>query len=135
MIATMCRESSRLRWSISSWLFIAITLPIVCDEIKRAARTRQETRGARDRQIVRLCSITATEYALLRILVQHHGKVVTHRQLLQEVWGPQAEEQSQYLRVYMNHLRKKLEPAPGSPKLIRTESGIGYRLDEGLTSA
>jgi two-component system KDP operon response regulator KdpE len=75
--------------------------------------------------------LTATEYALLRILVQHHGKVVTHRQLLREVWGPQAEEQSQYLRVYMNHLRKKLEPAPGSPRLIKTESGIGYRLAEG----
>jgi two-component system KDP operon response regulator KdpE len=75
--------------------------------------------------------LTATEYALLRILVQHHGKVVTHRQLLREVWGPQAEEQSQYLRVYMNHLRKKLEPTPGSPRLIKTESGIGYRLAEG----
>lgn len=73
--------------------------------------------------------LTATEYALLRILVQNYGKVVTHRQLLREVWGPQAEEQSQYLRVYMNHLRKKIEPTPGTSKLIRTESGVGYRLE------
>jgi len=72
--------------------------------------------------------LTATEYALLRVLAQHHGKVVTHRQLLREVWGPKAEEQSQYLRVYMNHLRKKLELDPGRPNLIQTEPGIGYRL-------
>ena len=72
--------------------------------------------------------LTATEYALLRILAQNHGKVVTHRQLLREVWGPQAEEQSQYLRVYMNHLRKKIESASDSFKLIKTEPGIGYRL-------
>jgi len=73
--------------------------------------------------------LTATEYALLRVLTQHHGKVVTHRQLLREVWGPQAEEQSQYLRVYMNHLRKKIEAGPGGPKIIRTESGVGYRVE------
>jgi two-component system KDP operon response regulator KdpE len=72
--------------------------------------------------------LTATEYALLKILAQHAGKIVTHKQLLREVWGPNAEEQSQYLRVYMTHLRKKLEPANSREKLLRTESGIGYRL-------
>jgi two-component system KDP operon response regulator KdpE len=72
--------------------------------------------------------LTATEYALLKILAQHAGKVVTHKQLLREVWGPNAEEQSQYLRVYMAHLRKKIEPADTQEKLLRTESGIGYRL-------
>jgi len=72
--------------------------------------------------------LTPTEYALLKILAQHAGKVVTHKQLLREVWGPNAEEQSQYLRVYMTHLRKKLEPGNGHEKLLRTESGIGYRL-------
>ena len=72
--------------------------------------------------------LTATEYALLRVLARHQGKVVTHRQLLREVWGPKAEEQSQYLRVYMNHLRKKLETDPSRPNLIQTEPGIGYRL-------
>jgi two-component system KDP operon response regulator KdpE len=71
--------------------------------------------------------LTATEYALLRELVRHAGKVVTHKQLLRAVWGPNAEEQSQYLRVYITHLRKKLE-TKASGKLIQTEPGIGYRL-------
>jgi two-component system, OmpR family, KDP operon response regulator KdpE len=72
--------------------------------------------------------LTVTEYALLKILAQHAGKVITHKQLLREVWGPNSEEQSQYLRVYMTHLRKKIEPADARDKLLRTESGIGYRL-------
>lgn len=72
--------------------------------------------------------LTATEYALLKILAQHAGKVVTHKQLLREVWGPNAESQSQYLRVYMAHLRKKLEIPDAPEKLLKTESGIGYRL-------
>ena len=72
--------------------------------------------------------LTATEYALLKVLAQHAGRVVTHKQLLREVWGPNAENQSQYLRVYVTHLRKKIE-IPGAPeKLLKTESGIGYRL-------
>lgn len=72
--------------------------------------------------------LTPTEYALIKILAQHAGKVVTHKQLLREVWGPTAEEQSQYLRVYMTHLRKKIEPAGTRETFLRTESGIGYRL-------
>jgi two-component system KDP operon response regulator KdpE len=72
-------------------------------------------------------SLTATEFALLRVLVQHAGRVVTHKFLLRTVWGPAAEEQSQYLRVYITHLRRKLETDPGR-RLIRTETGIGYRL-------
>ena len=72
--------------------------------------------------------LTATEYALLRLLVLHAGKVVTHRQLLREVWGPDYEEQTHYLRVYMAHLRDKLEPNPARPQMLTTESGIGYRL-------
>jgi two-component system KDP operon response regulator KdpE len=72
--------------------------------------------------------LTATEYALLKILAQHAGKVITHKQLLREVWGPNAEEQAQYLRVYMTHLRKKIESADARERLLRTESGIGYRL-------
>jgi len=71
--------------------------------------------------------LTATEYALLRELVRHAGKVVMHAQLLRAVWGPNSEGQSQYLRVYITHLRKKLETAT-SGKLIQTEPGIGYRL-------
>ena len=72
-------------------------------------------------------SLTATEFALLRVLVQHAGRVVTHKFLLRSVWGPAAETQSQYLRVYITHLRRKLEDGI-SHRFIRTETGIGYRL-------
>ena len=72
--------------------------------------------------------LTATEFALLKVLAVNAGKVVTHKHLLREVWGPNAEEQSQYLRVYMMHLRKKLEIPGALHRLLRTESGIGYRL-------
>jgi two-component system KDP operon response regulator KdpE len=71
--------------------------------------------------------LTATEYALLHELVRHAGKVVSQKHLLRAVWGPDAERQLQYLRVYITHLRKKLE-TPDSGKLIETEPGIGYRL-------
>ncbi len=73
--------------------------------------------------------LTVTEYALLRLLVQHAGKVLTHRQLLKEVWGPQYEEETHYLRVYIAQLRRKLEADPANPTFILTESGIGYRLN------
>jgi len=72
--------------------------------------------------------LTATEYALLRLFVQHAGRVLTHRQILREVWGPNYEEQTHYLRVYVGHLRDKLEVDPGCPALLITEPGIGYRL-------
>lgn len=74
--------------------------------------------------------LTATEYALLRLLVQHAGKVLTHRQILRAVWGPNAVEQTHYLRVYIAHLREKLELDPARPRLIVTEPGVGYRLRE-----
>lgn len=77
--------------------------------------------------------LTPTEYALLRVLVQNAGKVVTHRQLLRTVWSEKAESQAQYLRVYVTHLRKKLETNRTTPSLIKTEVGIGYRLStEGI---
>jgi two-component system KDP operon response regulator KdpE len=71
--------------------------------------------------------LTATEYALLRLFVRHPGRVLTHRYILREIWGPKSEEHRQYLRVYVTHLRQKIEPDPTKPTLIRTESGIGYR--------
>jgi two-component system KDP operon response regulator KdpE len=74
--------------------------------------------------------LTATEYSLLRLFVQHAGKVLTHRHLLREVWGPNYAEQTHYLRVYMAHLREKLEPEPSKPRLLITEPGVGYRLIE-----
>ncbi len=74
--------------------------------------------------------LTGKEYSLLRLLVQHRGRVVTHRDILREIWGPQAEDCTHYLRVQMTHLRKKLEAIPQQPRHLRTEAGIGYRLVE-----
>jgi two-component system KDP operon response regulator KdpE len=71
--------------------------------------------------------LTPTEYALLRLLVVHAGKVLTHRQLLTDVWGPTAVEQTHYLRVHIAHLRDKLEDDSAQPKFILTEPAIGYR--------
>ena len=71
--------------------------------------------------------LTGTEYALLRLFVRHPGRVLTHRYILREIWGPKSEEHRQYLRVYVTHLRQKIENDPAVPKLIKTESGIGYR--------
>jgi two-component system KDP operon response regulator KdpE len=72
--------------------------------------------------------LTPTEYKLLTLLVRHAGKVVTQRQALREVWGPNYATQTHYLRVYMAQLRHKLEPEPARPRLLLTEPGVGYRL-------
>jgi two-component system, OmpR family, KDP operon response regulator KdpE len=72
--------------------------------------------------------LTRTQYKLLTTLVKNAGKVVTHRQLLREVWGPGAIEHSHYLRVYMGQLRHKLEKDPARPRYLETETGVGYRL-------
>ena len=72
--------------------------------------------------------LTPIEYKLLATLIKHAGRVITHRQLLKEVWGPGSSEQTQYLRVYMGQLRHKLEQNPSRPQLLLTEPGVGYRL-------
>jgi two-component system KDP operon response regulator KdpE len=72
--------------------------------------------------------LTPTEYALLRLMVQHAGKVLTHRQILREVWGREYENETHYLRVYFAQLRQKIEADPTRPSIILTEPGIGYRL-------
>src|SRR6478609_4124855 len=74
-----------------------------------------------------LIKLTSTEYNLLALLVRNEGKVLTHQYLLREVWGPGYINQSQYLRVFVAQLRKKIEADPNSPKHINTESGVGYR--------
>ena len=73
--------------------------------------------------------LTPNEYKLLQVLVKYAGRVVTQRQLLNEVWGPQHTDQSQYLRVYVAQLRRKLEQDPARPKYLQTEPGVGYRLN------
>ena len=72
--------------------------------------------------------LTPIEYRLLALLVKHAGKVLTHRQLLKEVWGPAYIEHSHYLRIYMGCLRHKLEADPARPRFLLTEPGVGYRL-------
>jgi two-component system KDP operon response regulator KdpE len=72
--------------------------------------------------------LTPNEYRLLAVLVKHAGKVLTHKQLLTEVWGPNLTEQPHYLRVFTAQLRRKLEADPARPRYILTEPGVGYRL-------
>ena len=72
--------------------------------------------------------LTPIQYRLLSVLVKHAGKVLTHQQILKEVWGPSYKENSHYLRIYMSQLRQKLEADPTQPKFLLTESGVGYRL-------
>ena len=74
--------------------------------------------------------LTPTEYKLLAAMIRHAGRVVTHRQLLEEVWGANYMDQGHYLRVYMAQLRHKLERDPSRPRLLLTEPGVGYRLRE-----
>jgi two-component system KDP operon response regulator KdpE len=85
---------------------------------------RRVTRGGDE---VRL---TPIEFELVRVLAQHHGRLVTHRQLLQDVWGPAYGEETHYLRVHIAHIRAKLEPDPSRPQYLITEPGVGYRLRE-----
>lgn len=72
--------------------------------------------------------LTPLEFRLLAVLVRQSGKVITHRQLLREVWGPHHEEDDHYLRIYMRQLRSKLEENPAQPRFLLTDSGVGYRL-------
>jgi two-component system KDP operon response regulator KdpE len=83
---------------------------------------RQVTRGGAE------IHLTPIEYRLLAMLIANADRVITHRQLLREVWGPSHAEDTHYLRVYMTGLRRKLEANPAQPRHIRTESGVGYRL-------
>jgi two-component system KDP operon response regulator KdpE len=83
---------------------------------------------SRDGQTIKL---TPKEFDLLAILVRHAGKVVTHREILTQVWGPAHAEDTQYLRVFVGQLRAKIEPNSDAPRLIRTEAGVGYRLCAG----
>jgi two-component system, OmpR family, KDP operon response regulator KdpE len=74
--------------------------------------------------------LTPTEWQLLEMLARHRGRLVTGRQLLQEVWGPSYETETHYLRVYMAQLRRKLEPDPARPRHLLTEPGMGYRMSD-----
>jgi two-component system KDP operon response regulator KdpE len=75
--------------------------------------------------------LTPTEWGLVELLVRNGGKLVSQRQLLREIWGPQFGEETNYLRVHMAHIRRKLEPDPARPRYFITEPGMGYRFLSG----
>ena len=97
--------------------------PVFQAGVVRVDLVRREVRRG-DQEV----HLTPTEYKLLTLLVRHAGKVLTHRQLLKEVWGTNYADQSHYVRVYMAQLRQKLEADPARPRLLVTEPGVGYRL-------
>ena len=75
--------------------------------------------------------LTPTEWHLVETLVRNAGRLVTARQLLEEVWGPQYVDESGYIRVHLAHVRRKLEPNPSQPRYFLTEPGMGYRFESG----
>jgi two-component system, OmpR family, KDP operon response regulator KdpE len=95
--------------------------PFISEDLEIDFETRKVRAG---KKIVRL---TPKEFELLRYLVSQQGKPVPHRELLQAVWGPDYGDQTDYLRVFITHLRKKIEPNPAKPKYILTEPWLGYR--------
>ncbi|MCE9618332.1 MAG: response regulator [Planctomycetes bacterium] len=98
------------------------------------ARRRVQMTGAAAGGVDREVSLTPTEFKLLALLVRHAGRVLTHKQILTEVWGPVHADDVQYLRVYAGQLRQKLEADPAQPQFLVTEAGVGYRLAEAADS-
>jgi two-component system, OmpR family, KDP operon response regulator KdpE len=97
---------------------------VVTDDVTIDLAAKRVTRTGTDAEV----RLTPTEWQLLEVLTRHRGRLVTGRQLLQEVWGPKYETETHYLRVYMAQLRRKLEPDPAKPRYLITEPGMGYRL-------
>jgi two-component system KDP operon response regulator KdpE len=91
---------------------------IIVDYASRIVKVKEE-----------VIKFTATEYNLLTLLIKNDGRVLTHQYILKEIWGPSYSEQTQYLRVFVAQLRKKIEEDPNRPKFILTESGVGYRFN------
>jgi two-component system KDP operon response regulator KdpE len=99
---------------------IATFRDISVDFVARIVKVKNET-----------IKLTATEYALLILLLKNDGRVLTHQYILKEIWGQSYSEQTQYLRVFVAQLRKKIEEDPNRPQYILTESGVGYRFNSG----
>jgi two-component system, OmpR family, KDP operon response regulator KdpE len=116
----LARIRAQLRRQFRSVTLDSVKLRFGAVTVDLATRTVQ-----RDGETIHLSPI---EYRLLAALLHHAGCVLTHHQLLQEVWGPAHEENANYLRIYMAHLRQKLERDPANPEHIVTEIGVGYRL-------
>ncbi len=105
---------------------------MIWKRILAAVRELQRTKPAVGERGDEDVKLSPKEYELLRMLVLNAGKVLTHRQILNEVWGPAHVEDAQYLRVFVRNLRQKLESDPARPALILTEPGVGYRLQSPL---
>jgi two-component system, OmpR family, KDP operon response regulator KdpE len=95
---------------------------ITCGDLVVDLAQRRVSVGGRE------VKLTPTEYDIIKVLAQHAGKVLTHKQLLKTVWGYSGNEDSHYTRVFIGQLRKKIEENPNQPRYIITESGVGYRL-------
>lgn len=95
---------------------------IICGDLHIDIAQRRVTVGGRE------VKLTPTEYDLIKVLAQHAGRVLTHKQLLKIVWGNSYNEDTHYIRVYIGQLRRKIEENPTQPRYIVTESGVGYRL-------
>ena len=109
------KRSEKLPPDDVTWKFESLTIDMVSRVVKKNS------------EIVRL---TATEFSLLTLLAKNSGRVLTHQFILREIWGPGYAQQTQYLRVFIAQIRKKIEDNPSKPKFIITESGIGYRFGE-----
>jgi two-component system KDP operon response regulator KdpE len=112
---------ARLRSSLRSSHSSQLLMPELSPEFEMDLNLRGVKKNGQ------LIKLTLTEYDLLAAFVKNEGRVLTHQYLLREVWGPGYIDQSQYLRVFINQLRKKIETEPNQPKYIITESGVGYR--------
>jgi two-component system, OmpR family, KDP operon response regulator KdpE len=115
---------ARLRAVLRRSTEIAGTPRVEIGELTIDLQDRRVTFAGRD------VHLTPIEFDLLRVLAQHRGRLVTHRQLLREVWGPEYGAETHYLRVHVAHIRAKLEPDPARPRSLVTEPGVGYRLRE-----
>ena len=101
--------------------------PAVASNVFRFGRLEVNLERRQVTQEGRVIKLTSMEYALLQLFITHRDRVLTHRQILRELWGQKAEAQTHYLRTYMMRLRRKLEDEADTPQYFQTESGIGYR--------
>jgi two-component system KDP operon response regulator KdpE len=115
MRVALRHRGRRVAPAVTRWRHGALEVDLAAHRVRRAGQDLH---------------LTPTEFALLARLVRSAGQVVTHRRLLADVWGAEATEQTQYLRLYMGQLRAKLEDEPAAPRCLLTEPGVGYRIVE-----
>jgi len=113
----LARMRASLRWMQSSDEITFVNGQLTVNFVARVVKKNNEE-----------IKLTNTEYSLLLLFIKNIGKVLTHRYILKEIWGPSYFEQTQYLRVFINQLRKKIEDDASEPKMILTDSGVGYRM-------